>query len=163
MAVRRVDSRSDYYNTKAIYVDGNTVRKTAAEPVRPYERPAKRRVSKQTAKNRTKALQMGKGYVLFLSIVSVATLFLCVHFIQLRSTVTSQIKEMAALETQLNRMVAENDALYDKTVNDIDLEYVRDVAINQMGMTYATEDQIIWYSANGTNSYVRQYQDVPTE
>ena len=96
MAVRRVDSRSDYYNTRNIYVDGNTVRKTAAEPARPYGRPEKRRVSKQAAKNRTKALQMGKGYVLFLTLVSVATLFLCVHFIQLRSTVTAQIKEVAS-------------------------------------------------------------------
>ena len=41
------------------------------------------------------------------------------------------------------------------------LEFVRDMAINQLGMKYATEDQIIWYSNNTTNSYVRQYQEVP--
>lgn len=100
---------------------------------------------------------------MFLSLVSVATLFVCVHFIQLRSTVTSQLKEVASLESELNQMIAENDALYDSTVSDIDLDHVRDVAINELGMSYATEDQIIWYSSNATNSYVRQYQDVPTE
>lgn len=164
MASRRVDSRSDYYNTKSIYVDGNTVRKPA-ETIRPEKRSNQRRrkVSRQATQNRTKALQMGRGYVLFLTAVSVATLFMCVHFIQLRSTVTSQLKEVASLESELNQLTAENDALYDKTISDIDLEHVRDVAINDLGMDYATEDQVIWYSSNTTNSYVRQYQDVPTE
>lgn len=163
MAARRVNSRSDYYyNAKNIYVDGNTVRKPV-ETERPKERQTERRVSRQASQNRHKALQMSRGYVLFLSLVSVATLLVCVHFIQLRSTVTSQLKEVASLETQLNQLVAENDALYDKTVSDIDLDHVKTVAIEKLGMSYAAEDQIIWYSSNTTNSYVRQYQDVPTE
>ncbi len=162
MAARRVNSRSDYYNARNIYVDGNTVRKSA-EPARPEERPKERRVSRQATRNRHKALQMSKGYVLFLSLVSVATLFVCVHFIQLRSTVTSQLKEVASLETQLNQLIAENDALYDKTVSDINLDHIKNVAIDKLGMSYAAENQIIWYSSNATNSYVRQYQDVPTE
>lgn len=161
MSARRVNYRSDY-SMREIYVDGNTVRKPA-EPVRPEIDREQRRVSRQAKKNRTKALQMGKGYVMFLSLVSVATLFVCVHFIQLRSTVTAQLKEVASLETELNQLIAENDAFYDSTVSDIDLEHVRDVAINELGMSYAGEDQIIWYSSNTTNSYVRQYQDVPTE
>ena len=161
MSTRRVNSSSGYYAGN-IYVDGNTVRKTA-EPVR-RERPKKEHhVSKQASHNRHKAQQVGKGYVLFLSLVSVATLFVCVHFIQLRSTVTSQLKEVASLETELNQLAAENDALYDKTVSDIDLDHIKSVAIEELGMSYATEDQIIWYSSNATNSYVRQYQDVPAK
>ena len=106
---------------------------------------------------------MGKGYVLFLALVSIATLFMCVRFIQLRSTVTTQIKTLASMESELNQLTAENDALYNQTVNDVDLEHIKDVAMNQLGMNYATEDQIIWYSNNMTNSYVRQYQDVPAK
>ena len=106
---------------------------------------------------------MGKGYVLFLALVSIATLFMCVRFIQLRSTVTTQIKTLASMESELNQLTAENDALYTQTVNDVDLEHIKDVAMNQLGMNYATEDQIIWYSNNMTNSYVRQYQDVPAK
>lgn len=163
MANRRVNSRSDYYNTRNIYVDGNTVRKPA-EPIRPEKRSKRQqKVDKKAVEQRTKALQMGRGYVLFLTAVSVATLFMCVHFIQLRSTVTGQIKEMATLESELNQMVAENDALYDKTVSDLDLEHVRDVAIRELGMNYAGKDQVIWYSSNTTNSYVRQYNDVPAQ
>lgn len=161
MSARRVNSRSDYH-MREIYIDGNTVRKPA-ETVRPKREKEVRRVSRQAAENRTKALQMGKGYVMFLSLVSVATLFVCVHFIQLRSTVTSQLKEVASLQTELNQLTAENDAFYDSTVSNIDLDHVRDVAINELGMSYADEDQIIWYSSNTANSYVRQYQDVPAK
>lgn len=158
---RRVNSRTDYYRTQ-MYVDGNTVRKTVAVPKRVAQPQVRQReVSRQAAKNRAKALQMSKSYVLFLALVSVATLFMCVRFIQLRSTVTAQLKSVASLETQLNRLTAENDALYNQTVNHVDLEHVKDVAINQLGMNYATEEQIVWYSPNETNSYVRQYQDVP--
>lgn len=161
MSARRVNYRSDY-DMREIYVDGNTVRKPA-EPVRPERRREERRVSRQATKNRKKAMQMGRGYVMFLSLVSVATLFVCVHFIQLRSTVTAQMKKTASLETELSQLVAENDAFYDSTVSNVDLDHIRDVAINELGMSYAEEDQIIWYSSNSTNSYVRQYQDVPTE
>lgn len=163
MAAGRVNFRSDYRNTKQIYVDGNTVRKPA-ETTYPEKRSRQyRQVSRKATQNREKALQVGRSYVLFLTTVSVAALFMCVHFIQLRSTVTAQLKEVALLESELNQIVAENDALYDKTINDIDLEHVKDVAINDLEMSYASEDQIIWYSSNTTNSYVRQYQDVPTE
>ena len=41
-----------------------------------------------------------------------------------------------------------------------DLDEIRDRAINELGMQYATEDQIRYYTP-GNNSYVRQYQDVP--
>lgn len=163
-ATRRVNSRSDYYRTQS-YVEGNTVRKAAVAMPEPQveERLKQRRRNREIARNRQKALQMGKGYVLFLALVSVATLFMCVHYIQLRSNVTTQIKTLANLESELNQLTAENDALYNQTVNDVDLEHIKDVAINQLGMNYATEDQIIWYSSNTTNSYVRQYQDVPVE
>lgn len=162
MATRRVNSRSDYY-TENVYVSGNTVRKSAvpARPEKEYKEKHKKSVSRQTSKNRAKARQMSRGYVMFLAVVSVATMFSCVRYIQLRSEVTTQLKNIAVLETELNQLTVENDALYNQTINDVDLEYVRNMAMNQLGMTYATEDQIIWYSNNTTNSYVRQYQEVP--
>lgn len=162
-STRRVNSRSDYYKAD-VYVDGNTVRKTAqtAEPLA-KERLKQRRVSREISKNRQKALQMGKTYVLFLTLVSVVTLFMCVRYIQLRSTVTTQLETLARMETELNQLTAENDALYNQTVNNVDLEHIKDVAMNRLGMNYPTENQIVWYSSNTTNSYVRQYQDVPTK
>lgn len=162
MTTRRVNSRSDYY-TDNVYVQGNVVRESAV-PVRPereYKERRKKRNRRQTKKNRAKARQMSRKYVFFLALASVATMFVCVHYIQLRAEVTSQLETMASLETQLNQLTVENNAMYNQIISDIDLEYVRDVAMNQLGMKYAAEDQIIWYNNHTTNSYVRQYQEVP--
>ena len=163
MAARRVNSRADSY-TRDIYVDGNTVRRSAvpARPEREYEEQEKRRrKQRQTSKNRARVRRMSRGYVVFLTAVSVVTMFVCVHYIQLRSVLTAQLKDIAALETQLNELTVENDALYNQVIDSVDLEEIKDRAINDLGMSYAQEDQIIWYSNSSTNSYVRQYQDVP--
>lgn len=162
MATRRVNSRSDYY-TDNVYVNGNTVRKSAV-PVYPENEEEiirQRKKRRQVRQHREKVRQMSRGYVIFLAIASVATMFACVRYIELRSQVTATLKEVAKLETELNQLTAENDALYNQTINNIDLEYIKDVAMNQLDMDYPTAEQIISYSDISCNSYVRQYRDVP--
>ena len=39
---------------------------------------------------------------------------------------------------------------------------MRDVAMNELGMKYATEDQIVWYTTED-REYVHQFEDVPSE
>ena len=67
---------------------------------------------------------------------------------------------MAARELELNQLKEDNDAYYSEVLTSVDLNEIRDKAINELGMQYATEDQIRYYTP-GNNSYVRQYQDVP--
>lgn len=42
------------------------------------------------------------------------------------------------------------------------MEHVKDVAMNELGMVYASKDQIVTYEENDSD-YVRQYTDVPAE
>lgn len=146
------------------YIEGNTVRQLQTAPQRKKEviQDPKRNkaVSNRTYQNRKKALQTSKGYVFFLALVSITTLFMCIHYLQLRSTVTNQLKKVANLESTLSNLKAENDALYDKAMSSVDIEQIKKVAIEKLGMQYATKEQIIWYNTSGT-SYFRQYQDVP--
>ena len=67
---------------------------------------------------------------------------------------------VAARELKLNQLKEDNDAYYSEVLTSVDLDEIRDKAINELGMQYATEDQIRYYTP-GNNSYVRQYQDVP--
>ena len=103
---------------------------------------------------------MSRGYVLFLALVSVASLGMCVKFLQLKAVVTTQHETVAALESRLSKLKAENDALYNNTFSSVDLDEVKSIAMNRLGMQTADEDQIVGFSLSG-NSYVRQYQDVP--
>ena len=45
---------------------------------------------------------------------------------------------------------------------EVDLEKIRDIAINELGMVYAQEDQVVLYDSEGSD-YVRQYADIPEE
>ncbi len=95
------------------------------------------------------------GYVLFVTAALIFTAFVLVHFITLRSEVTNKIKNISTLEAQLNDLKLENDATYSRINSNMDLEQIRDTAINELGMTYAKEGQIEFFtSENG--DYVRQ-------
>ena len=40
------------------------------------------------------------------------------------------------------------------------LSEIKDKAINELGMVYATNSQIVYYSVDGSD-YMSQYQDIP--
>ena len=44
----------------------------------------------------------------------------------------------------------------------MNMEDVKNIAVNDLGMTYADEGQIIIYS-NQDGDYIRQYTEIPTE
>ena len=85
---------------------------------------------------------------------------MCVRYLRLKETITAQISENEKLESMLVSLRSENDALLECISNEVDWNYIRDVAVNKLGMKYATEDQIVWYNTDDC-CYVRQYLEVP--
>ncbi len=165
---RRVNSRSEYKNS---YVyEGNAVRRIEAIPQeearndeRSKERNRARRQSRnqQISENRVTVQKVGKGYVFFLAAVSAASVLFCVEYLQVKAVITSQNKQITSLETKLSDLKSDNDAYYNKVLTSVDVELVKNVAMNQLGMKYPSEEQVYVFDIDG-NSYVRQYQDIPT-
>lgn len=157
-------SKRNYNYRMDPYIDGNAVRK----PGRMNEIPQRRQeeirpsVSRNTRKNREKALQINFGYVLFLLAAAVATLFVCVNFLQLQAESTARRKMVESLESQFSALKMENDAAYEDALSSVELEKVKDIAIHELGMVYADKGQIITYDSQDSD-YVRQYHDVPTK
>ena len=153
--------RMRYPSYTVLPLDGTAVRQP--DYVLPEEEPEVQRrpaVSARTRRNRSRALAMSRGYVLFLTVMSILTVCMCVYYLRLLETVTSQLESNARLESQLRTLTSENDALYETITNSVDMELIRETAINELGMTYAGEDQIIRYHTDDSG-YVRQYRDVP--
>lgn len=146
---RKVQRRSAYFE------DGNAARRLDEVPDKP-----RKKLSRTAQKNRAKSTNMGRGYIVFLILVCVLATGACVHYIKLTAQVTEQKSAVAAKELELNEKKAENDAYYSDIMTNVDLDAIRDKAINELGMQYAEEEQIKYYTP-GNNSYVRQYQDVP--
>lgn len=149
------------------YVDGNTVRRLEGEPEErrrrqlEKEREQRRRESRHVAKkNQEKALSMGMGYVVFCALAVVLTCAVCVIYIQLQSDITSRMKNISRLESQVTDMRADNDAAIKRIDLSTDLEAVKKTAMTQLGMTYASDDQIIYYSVDDSD-YMNQYADIP--
>ena len=150
------------------YVNGSTVRQMEALPVRqprPDRRQIeenKRRKSRRNAvkRNRERALHMSRGYVAFLSVCVVVVAFAAVSLIQIQSQVTQRMEHIAALESQITDLKADNDARYKEIITSVDLDHIKNVAINELGMQYATEEQVIYYSVEN-NNFMDQYSDIP--
>lgn len=140
------------------YVQGNTVRKLDERLYEP--RQPKRQISNTARKNREKADHMSFGYVLFLACAIIVAGFILTGYIGLQSEITNSINSISRLESKLNIMKLDNDEEYSRITSSIDLEEVKRVAIQELGMRYAKEGQIITYSGEGSD-YVRQIADIP--
>ena len=163
-------------NARGMYIDGNTVKRLqevpGRKPAASREQSVKhrsttrtvtartQRISRETRRNREKAMSMGRGFVTFLAVVSVAVLFCCVNYLQLKAELTGRIKSVASLESEWAQLKEENDAYESQVTSEVDLDQIRETAIGRLGMNYPTDSQKKTYSVP-SSSYVRQYQDVP--
>jgi cell division protein FtsL len=103
---------------------------------------------------------MSKGYVAFLTLCVALSAFFAVTYVKVQADVTQRMKTIASLESQITDLRADNDANYKRITTSVDLNEIKDIAMNQLGMTYASEDQIIYYSVENSN-YMDQYSDIP--
>ena len=141
----------------ASYVQGSVVRKDNAV----VQSPARQKeVSQRVRANRSKAMHMSKGYVAFLAIAAIVVLLVCMQYLQLQSEISSRASNITALQQELADAKEANTTRYNVIMNSMNLEQIRDIAINEFGMVYAEEDQIIKYQRpNG--SAVTQFAGIP--
>lgn len=165
---RGAASRED---RKINYVDGSVVRKIDAAPkLKPsveteeeQQRRRERRKRKQRARRRwERAQQMNKGYVVFLTMAVGIVATAAAYLIYLQADINTTMDHVANLKGEVAELRADNDATEKKQESEIDLEKIRDIAINQLGMVYPTKDQIINYHVQ-KNDYMNQYEDIPNK
>lgn len=153
------NQRQRTYTTRSgAYVQGNTARQLEQELYAP--RRPKKQLSHTARKNREKADHMSLGYVLFLSLAMILAGMMLTGYIGLQSDITNSIKNISRLESELNSLKLKNDEEYSRITSNIDLEEVKRIAIQELGMKYAEEGQIITFSGEGCD-YVRQVADIP--
>ncbi len=157
------------------YVYGNAVPEPLYDPRREQEEERERRelererqrqarqkrVDRQIARNRRRALYMSPGYVMFLGVAAALALFVCVNYVNLQSQITSSARNITAMQEELSDLREENNTRYNAVTGSVNMAEVQERAL-ELGMIYASEDQIIEYSSP-TSDYVRQYEDIPAD
>ena len=64
------------------------------------------------------------------------------------------------MEQELNELTLENNEAYNRISGNIDLEEIKRIAIQEYGMRYVQQGQIITYTDGGGNDYVRQMKEI---
>lgn len=146
------------------YVYGNTAPKPEVLPGRREEkRPASpKRSSRQVRKNRSRALSISPAYAAFLVVAAMCAVFICVAYLQLQAETVNRSERISALQAELADLTEQNDTAYHAVADSVNLEEVRNKAINEMGMVYASQGQVVEYESP-TDDYVKQYSDIPSE
>ncbi|HIW22207.1 MAG TPA: hypothetical protein H9887_09345 [Candidatus Dorea intestinavium] len=151
-------------NNRQAYVYGSVVTQPAYKPDRKrskeIEAPKKKPLSKEARRNRKREEQMNGAMVITLVIAAIATMIICMSCVKLTATVTKGTKEISTLQTQLSTLKEANNAKEGSVVDSVNMEDVRNKAINELGMTYANEGQIVEYG-NPMENYVKQYKHIP--
>ena len=141
-------------------IDGNTARKVQTLEYPSRERQPERRERRHAEKSNVQYVNV--LYMIFLAAASCMVLWSCVNYLQLQAETTSRVKHIASLETELEDLRKENNDNYTRIMTSVDLDHIRDVAINELGMVYAEPNQVILYDG-GTDDYVRQNGSIPSD
>lgn len=125
---------------------------------RQLEEPQRRVLSNEARKNREKAKYMSLGYVVFLIAALIVAGVVLIGYIRLQADITSLSGEITRQERLINSLRMENEEALSKIERSVDLELIKQVAIQELGMTYPREGQIITYESVGYD-YMRKVSD----
>ena len=143
---------------KITYIYGSTAPKYETLP---QKRPRKDEERRTQVNPKTKRKVHAKPSpvnmpLLILSLISFMAIgAMMLQYITLSSEISVLSTGIASLQRDWNDLRAENDEYYDRIMSSVDLEKVREVAIMDLGMVYASEDQIITYDSR-IDDYVEQ-------
>lgn len=112
------------------------------------ERPEQRKAKKRTGRFSFQGMVIVAAAFAFLAIVMV-------NYVRVQSELTSTRKAVASKQVALNNLTSDNDELYSRIVNSVDLDQIEAIARGELGMKYAGEGQIITYTSAG-NDYMRR-------
>lgn len=158
--------REDRQAYTQYYTAGTAARKLMTQPeyIQPERRPEQElpdyaKVRKHRPQKGLK-LAMNPAFAVFLAFSVIATLFSCTLMLSMQAKVSAQNDSIMALQSELETLTDENNAYETRINNSVDLEQIRETAINRLGMVYPTEGQVVYYNLTQSD-YVRQYRDVP--
>ena len=159
---RRNPARTTSGYRRQSYIEGNAARKLETPPQR-RRKPAQKKSNKTYVrrKQQVKVMPMNIGYIGVMTAALVVVSIVLLGYVRLQSSITLHVNNISQLESEVNSLKLSNDELYTKIVSNVDLEEIKRIAVNELGMKYAKEGQVVPYSSQGSD-YVRQYSEIPS-
>lgn len=136
-------------------MEATTARKLNARPVNTLERQYQ--VIQGKKKNRARSI-IRTG--LFLSVMLSILIFSVSYYLSLQASISDSSKNIARMEKELNELKLDNDENYSRITSGVNLDEIRKIAIQELGMQYADEEQIVSFNGEGSD-YFRQTGEIP--
>ena len=147
------------------YVYGNVAHQPKVLPNQEKQavevRP-KKRTSSQVKKNRRRALDMSPIYTGFLTVAAVCAVFHLCRISAAPVRTRAEVRNITALQEELSDLTEANDTAYNAAVDSVNLQEIRDKAMNELGMVYAANGNVVEYDSP-TSDYVKQYNEIPSD
>ena len=137
------------------YQQTTTPRKSRIEGSELYEQQL-RVIEGNRRSRRIAGIRSGLFLAAAIAVLGVTILY----YLSLQSQITNSIKEIARQESRLNELKLDNDENYSRITSNVNLEEIRRTAIQELGMQYAAEGQIITFNGEGSD-YLRQTGSIP--
>ena len=153
------ETRGKYYRFETA-TDGSVVLKPVRVPAHVIaERKArirKEQIARRVQHNREQAEMMNVGFVIFMAVALIICCVVCYFYISLQGEVTTRLRSVAALQSEIQAVSIDNDALEKRIGAKEDIAYIKTVATEGLGMQVMSPDQIVYYSVNDQD-YMLQY------
>lgn len=133
----------------------STARKQIEKPLNKYDRRLEV-INGTRKKNRTIRLKSA----MFLTVAFALLAGVITYYLMLQSDITNSVNSIAVGERVLNELRLENDENYNRINGNVNLEEIRRVAIQELGMQYADAGQVVTFNGEGSD-YVRQIGQIP--
>jgi len=164
--------------TRQYEIDGTAVRKRATRVSAPRreeewqeEKPKKQQQPLRQKNQRQKELHEKRlapksaapaidfGTLMLLLVALIVTFYTCYSYLEKQSDIFSIEKEISRLRKETEELVAKNDNTELEITKSIDLEQIQKTAMEELGMVYPYNNQMIRYESE-ENGYVRQYGEL---
>lgn len=161
MGVRTGYSEVQLNKVERLFADGNGLCVEVVREPRPIRLP-KERTERQKKANRKvvrqKRIIRGVG-ITFAIVLLVA---LCVTMLKLTGDNSGLKNDINKLEAQVSELRSQNDSKEYDLNSSVDLNYVVQVATQELGMVRSSAGQIRTYNSS-ESEYVQQVAEIPTE
>ena len=158
---RRTENRSVRTTAYRTEIEGTSARVLhTVTPQRQDQNSGPQEVHRR--KRRQESGTLSIPYCIFLTVACVLTLIMGSYYLQQQALSTSSQKKIASLESELAELKKVNADDLNRIETSVNLEEIRDIAMNELGMVYATQENVVLYK-NTSQNYVSQYEDVPQE
>lgn len=146
------------------YTEGTAVRVLEPEYEPQYRQRAHKAYKKQAKymeAKRSACVSLNLPLTLLLVAAVAVSVFVGYRYLCLKSSLDMHMDSIKSMESQLDTLRTENDALEKSIDTSVNLNEVYNIATTKLGMVRVDQSNIIQYDKT-ESEYVKQYEDIPS-